>query len=357
MKFILIFVYLSLFFSLIGQAQDKSQKPFINTALAKKITVLGFCLCQTSLSNLQTLSDDFKEVEVEEMDLPKKCFGQDARFENGKGYYSAKYRGIIFQKDQNTNYISKIRLTKDFKGILPNGIPIDLHNLILKDVFKAYPELKEKWGSRGCSNYWNISNDTISFFVSIDPNKKPQYPVDETYYSQKPIEAIDIKISCYNILKRVNNRYKKLFDDPVFFIDSINVTRIELQKYEPTEIALVTVYKDTNAIKLVGPQGKDGAVYIETKKFARNKYWNLFKTKSDDYLKAVPSPENDTSVVYILNGKVLKTNYEGDLSVIDDAAFINLKVIDRQNLIKDYAITNKTYGILIKANVKTKGEK
>jgi hypothetical protein len=350
------FIFSTLLLNLTGQTQIKTAAPLIDTILAKKITVSGFCLCQTSLESLQKISSDFKQIEVEEMDLPKNCYGQDARFENGKGYYSEKYPGIIFQKDQTTGYISKIRLTKDFKGNLPGDIPIDLQNLKLKEVFKTYPELSEKWGSRGCSNYWNISNDTISFFVKIDPNKKPQYPIDEAYYSQKPVEAIDIKISCYSIFEGENHRYKKLLNDPVYFIDSVNVTRIELQKYQPTDIAVITVYKDTNATKLVGPQGKDGAVYIETKKSAKNKYWSFFKNKSADYLRVIPDPESDSSVVYILNDKVLTTNFEGDLSGIDDKAFIDLTVINKEKLSKDYGIRDKSFGIVIKTNVKTKSE-
>ena len=72
----------------------------IDTALARKITVSGFCLCKTTLADLQNLSKDFKPVEVEEMDLGKSCIGTvDSRYENGKGYYSEKYPGLIFQKD------------------------------------------------------------------------------------------------------------------------------------------------------------------------------------------------------------------------------------------------------------------
>ena len=68
-----------------------------------------------------------------------------------------------------------------------------------------------------------------------------------------------------------------------------------MQEFQPTDIAVVTVYKDTNAINLVGEQGKLGAIYMETKKFARNKYWNYFKSKSSDYLKIVPTPQSDSS--------------------------------------------------------------
>jgi hypothetical protein len=135
--------------------KDKS-----DSANYKGITISGFCLCKTTLSQLRTLSSDFSEVEVEEMDKPKNCYAQDSRYENGKGYTSTKYSGLIFQKEQTSDHISKIRLTKDFKGTLPNGNYIDMSKLTLKDVFKIYPKFTDKWGSRGCSDYWNFSNDT-----------------------------------------------------------------------------------------------------------------------------------------------------------------------------------------------------
>ena len=347
MKFKIVLSFFLALYCLTGQSQANGQTSLLDTSLAKKITVSGFCLCQTTLPDLQKLSNDFKSLEVEEMNLGKKCIGEDGRFENGKGYYSAKFPGMIFQKDQTSDEISKIRLTKDFKGNLPDGTPIDLRNLKLKDVFNIYPKLKETWNSRGCSDYWSFANDTLFFYVKIDPTKKPQFPIDEAYYYDKPIEAVDLLISCFRIFEK-KERYKQLLNDPVFFIDSVNVTRIEVQEYQPTDIAVVTVYKDTNAIKLVGEQGKFGAVYVETKKFARTKYWNYFKTKSEYYLKIVPTPQSDSSVIYILNDKVLKANFEGDLSVIDDNNFIEINIIDKQKLNKDYNISDKSFGVIVR---------
>lgn len=354
MKFITTFIFSVLFFYFTAYAQTASETILIDTALAKRITISGFSLCQTTLADLKRLDKELQEVNVEEMEMCKDGFIQDARYINRKGYYSKKFPGIIFQKDQDNDFISKIRLTKEFKGNLPDGTPIDMKILLAKDVIRTYPKYSDTWKSRGCSDYWNLTNDTLSFFVKIDKNKNPQYPVDEAYYGEKPIEGVDLVISCFSIFERANNRYKKLFNDPVFFVDSINVTRIELQEYQPNDIAVVTIYKDTNAIKLVGPQGKDGVVYVETKKFARTKYWNYFKTKSEDYLKAVPTLQADSSVVYILDGKVLKQNFEGDLSTINDNNFIDLKVIDQTQLIKDYDIHNRTYGVLIRTKPKTK---
>ena len=152
----------------------------------------------------------------------------------------------------------------------------------------------------------------------------------------------------------VLHRYIQIKKDPIFFIDSINVTRISIANYKPNDIASVSVYKDTNAIRLIGPQGSAGVVFIETKSFARSRYWKFFKGKSAEYYKALPNPESDSTVVYILNGKVLQENFEGNLSGINDNTFIDLTVIDKDRLKKDFDIDDKKYGILIKTQVKEK---
>ena|SRR5215203_1227952 len=144
---------------------------------------------------------------------------------------------------------------------------------------------------------------------------------------------------------------KKLGDEPVFFIDSVNVEKGELSKYSPNEIASVSVYKDSSAIRLVGSDGKDGVVYITTKAFAKNQYWNYFRSKSPEYAKVVTSPQADTTVQYILNGRILKDNYEGDLSLINDKVFQELNVIDQQTLRQRYNIIGKTYGVIVKSEV------
>jgi hypothetical protein len=321
-----------------------------DTTASKKLTVNGFCLCKTTLGSLKQSDADLKEVDVEEMDLAKGCFGQDSRFIAGKGYASYKLPGIIFQKDQQSDYVSKIRLTKQFKGNLPDGTYIDLSNLLLKDLFKLYPAFKDKWGSRGCSDYWNFSNDALSFFVKIDKSKQPQFPVDQAYYENKPIEAIDLVASCYNF--KNDNATVLIEDDskdPIFFIDSIRVNKRVLQNYNPNEIAMVTVYKNSDATEKM-ESASNGMIYIETKKFAKERYWKYFKSKSEKYAEIVSSPESDTNVQYILNKKVLTNNFEGDLAAIGDKIFKGIQVINKQQLINDYHITDKEYGVLISSD-------
>ncbi|MCU0352029.1 MAG: hypothetical protein MUF43_14565, partial [Flavobacterium sp.] len=160
MKFIITFTFSTLCILTQGQGQTFSANTSFDTVLAKKITVSGFCLCQTTLADLKNIDSELKEVDVEEMDMCKDGFVMDSRFENRKGYSSKKYPGIIFQKDNNNDFISKIRLTKGFVGLLPDGTPINMKTLTAKDVLKIYPKY-DTWKSRGCSDYWNLTNDTL----------------------------------------------------------------------------------------------------------------------------------------------------------------------------------------------------
>src|SRR3981081_2093590 len=104
MKFRLISIFLA-FYGLTLKSQNDTKPTLLDTSLAKKISVSGFCLCQTSLSTLYNLSNDFKSIKVEEMNLSSNCVSEDSRFEKGKGYYSAKYPGLIFSKHQTTDEI------------------------------------------------------------------------------------------------------------------------------------------------------------------------------------------------------------------------------------------------------------
>ncbi len=348
MKLKLSLAFFLCFYAFVAMSQENEMQ--IDSSLARKITISNFCLCRTTFNDLKKLCNDLKQVEVEEMDLGKKCIATDSRYENGKGYYSEKYPGIIFQKDDQ-NYISKIRLTKEFIGKLPDGTSVNLNTLLLKDIIQIYPELNSKWGSRGCSDYWNFSNDTLAFFVKIDKNKQPQFPIDEKYYMDKPIEGIDLMISCYDLSHKTDEF--ALFppdppDEPLFFLDSIRVNRGVLKAYQPTEFAFISIYKDSNAIRIAGKDAKNGAVYLITKSFAKGHYWNYFKSKSKEYENLVPNIKAESKIVYILNNKVLTTNFEKELFDINDKSFLDLIIVNKDQLKKEYKISDKSLGVSIR---------
>lgn len=140
---------------------------------------------------------------------------------------------------------------------------------------------------------------------------------------------------------------KKLGNEPVYYIDSISVDKSQLQKYDPNEIAGLTVFKGKEAVDILGEDGKDGVVYIETKLFAKKRFWNFFRLKSAEYLDLVPTFDSDSTIQYILNKRILKDNYEGTLASIDDNVFKEIKILPKQVLIDEYGILDKEYGVLI----------
>ncbi|MBB4803065.1 hypothetical protein HNP37_003140 [Flavobacterium nitrogenifigens] len=142
---------------------------------------------------------------------------------------------------------------------------------------------------------------------------------------------------------------KKLGDNPVFFIDSVNVDKDDLMKYSAEEISAVTVFKGKEAIELLGEDGKDGAVYVETIAFCKKRYWKYFASKSAEYKKMV-NPDDDKNVQYIINDRVLK-DQPGNLSMIDDKIFKSIKLISKEELSKKYKIENKDFGFLIVSDV------
>lgn len=325
-------------------------KQTLDSATTARLSIAGFCLCKTTMTELMQAASDFREVTVEEMDSPKNCYGQDSRFSNGVGIYSKKYPGIIFQKGNVDDYVGKIRLTKEFNGKLPDGSPVNMSNLKLKDVFTLYPALKNAWGSRGCSDYWHFSDKTIIFYVKIDKSIQPQFPINEAHYLDKPVEGIDLVASCYSLLKSKGETVQfESPEDPVYFIDSIRTNKGFLSHYEPSEIAMIQVVKEPEAIRAAGFEGRKGIIYVFTKLYLRDRYWNIFRTRSAAYRDAITSPEQ-TGVVYILNGKVLGNDSESDLHSASTADQLHITIIKTRQLKKDYNITGWKLGVLITTN-------
>lgn len=143
---------------------------------------------------------------------------------------------------------------------------------------------------------------------------------------------------------------KKIGNNPIIFIDSLNVHSSEMQKYDPKVISLFTVYKDKEATDLFGEDGRDGVIYIETKPFSEKRYQNYFKTKSAEFKKIIDT-ESKEDIQYLLNGKVLSENYEGDLALINDKTFKSVKILNSEELLKRYKISGKKYGILIISDI------
>lgn len=133
----------------------------------------------------------------------------------------------------------------------------------------------------------------------------------------------------------------------IYFLDSAQIANDQISKIVPAEIATVIVIKGKTATDLLGSKAKDGIVYIETKKFARKRYWSYLKTKSENYAIVIPNPEKDNLIQYILNGRILNKDYEGELSQINDSNFQKIEIIPKDTLLKRFGIYRKQFGVVI----------
>ncbi len=217
--------------------------------------------CELSIDDLKVKDPELKEVKLEEMDLCPDGFTQDGRFENGIGYKSILYPGVIFQKyESNDNVIAKIHLTREFKGYLPDGYYVDLKTLKAAEVLKRYDSL-DSWTSRGCSDYWGINKDKkLNFYVKINKDKIPQYPIDEKYYTEQVIEGIDIISDCYSF-------FEKIKINPLYIIDGKEISEESIiRDLKPEDVDSINVLKNKGAVEKYGDKGKNGVIEIYLKK-------------------------------------------------------------------------------------------
>jgi len=162
------------------------------------------------------------------------------------------------------------------------------------------------------------------------------------------ILALAVLTSCGTTKPTPEEAIEKLGANPYFEIDGKPVTQAELGNYNPNDIASLTTFYDKEAIKRFGEKAKDGAVTIETKGFAINKYEAFFKSTSTDYEKMLDETPRE-EIQYILNDRVLTEDYEGDLASIDKKLLKEIKIIDSKELAEKFNIKNKKVGVLIKA--------
>lgn len=141
----------------------------------------------------------------------------------------------------------------------------------------------------------------------------------------------------------------KLGPNPMFIVDSQKISQSDLAKLNSDSVAGVNVLYDTSAVKLFGDSAKDGVVIIETRAFARRIFISFFRTHSHSYDSLYTTIGNDTSFAYIINDKIQKGNYEGNLSLINEELFIGLEILSKDELITKYNINNKQFGILVKS--------
>jgi len=144
---------------------------------------------------------------------------------------------------------------------------------------------------------------------------------------------------------------KKMGQNPIVFLDSIETEMSALQTLNPFDISNIGIVKPKKAKKLLGDKGVDGAIYVTTVKAAKVIYWNYFSLKSDEYKQLFNSSQADTTAQYVLNGEALPDSAApGTLFLINDKNFKTIHIIDKAD--GKYLIDNvipKRYLVVITA--------
>lgn len=135
--------------------------------------------------------------------------------------------------------------------------------------------------------------------------------------------------------------------DPIVFIDGSRSDVKQMHKLAPSDIISVSVFKGDDAIAKAGPEAKDGVLYIETKPFVRNRYWKYFASKSPEYASEIKTSEDLNNTQYVINGRIVTDNIDKTLSAINDKNFRSLVVINQEDLLKQYRVKDKKYGVII----------
>lgn len=148
------------------------------------------CLCDKSIDELQKKGYNFREVSVK-----GDCIESCSDCGIGKWYAANELRGVILQIAADGNEIFRIRLTKDYKGKLPNGRYVELSEMQLDDIRDALQT--EVWYADNCFDYASFSQGNFRILF------KPGNPVESGYTNLKndnlsgmQVEAIEILNSC-----------------------------------------------------------------------------------------------------------------------------------------------------------------
>jgi hypothetical protein len=155
-----------------------------------------------------------------------------------------------------------------------------------------------------------------------------------------------------NLVAQTKQTGAKTNGDPLIMIDGKEILKSEMENINPEDISTVTIIRKESLITY-GEKGKNGVILIETRAYSRERFQNYFSQKSVAYKAILKKHPDGQGLQYFLNGKVLKKDYEGDLASIADTTFISLDIIDTIAL-KEYGITKKRYGVVIKTKVKDK---
>jgi len=147
---------------------------------------------------------------------------------------------------------------------------------------------------------------------------------------------------------------RKMGENPYYEFDGKPV--VNIQEIDAKTVTAVTQIFPKSAVKEYGVKAVDGAYIIQSRAYAKTMFESLFSSFSKDYAKVISS--TDTSdIQYILNGKILTGNFEGELSGLNRKSLKKIGIIDQNELSTKFRIVNKPVGVIVIAKIPNSGSK
>jgi len=169
--------------------------------------------------------------------------------------------------------------------------------------------------------------------------------------SKIPLVALFSFFTTLVLAQAPEKSIENLSNNPLYFLDSVNVEKIDLTNINIKQITTMQILSRVEAMASIGVDGKNGVIYMETIPFATKRYQRFFKSKSPDYAALLKNAEQDSTIQYILNGDPMIGECSGKLAAVNDFKFKELKVIDKQTLKNEYGIEGKSAGVVIRSSV------
>jgi hypothetical protein len=212
--------------------------------------------CPLSLEDLQKMDPEIKLVAIDQKDFCIDNSTEDGSPEIKFGYKSKLFPGVRFYEPKTgENLISKIHLTNEFKGYLPDGKYVEIKNLSVSNAIKMYTS-QITFTPNKCIDYFEIIKDEGSnFILKIYKRNKLLESGKQTIYEQQIIKSIDVLFECYFDAIEEKNK-------PLYVIDGKHTSEKEFLDLNPDKIKSVTVLKDRNAEVKYGKKAKNGVIEV-----------------------------------------------------------------------------------------------
>lgn len=137
---------------------------------------------------------------------------------------------------------------------------------------------------------------------------------------------------------------------PLVYVDNVKSDVKQMHKIPPADIISVTTLSGQEGIDKVGPDGKYGVMYVQTRNFVKSRNWKYLGSKSPEYLQAFASITDAENAQYVLNGRLLNDNIDKTLGNLNDKNFRSVVIINQDALSKEYRVKDKKYGVIILAD-------